>query len=298
MTVAQALTIYATEHAPHAADPARIGYAIDALVPRLGANRLSTVTGNVCRAYARDRGVAPATARRELGTLQAALNHCAREGWLTAAPTLWLPEKSQPRDRWLTRAEAYWLLRGARQLNRDGRHVAWFILLSIYTGTRRTAACSIALSTVATANTGRIDPATGTLYRAGEAQRRTAKRQTPARSPRKLLGHAARKHRLGHRWFVQGPKGERIGNPRKAFARAKELAQATAARHGQVIDLSGVTMHALKHTAITWAMRGGADPYVAADFFGTSYETIVRTYGHHHPSWQEATADIMDRRVK
>lgn len=295
MTVAQALTIYATEHAPHTADPARIGDTITALVRHIGDMPLSRITGGVCRGYVRDRQASVGTARRELGTLQAALNHCAREGWLTAAPRVTLPPRPQPRDRWLTKPEAYWLLRGARRLPR-GRHVAWFILLSLYTGTRRTAACNVAISSVPTATTGRIDPATGVLYRAGEAQRRTRKRQTPARSPRKLLAHARRKYRLGHRWFVQTAQGERIADPKKSFAAAKAEAEKLAHRHGQEIDLSDVTPHTLKHTAVTWAMRAGADPYAAADFFGTSYDTLMRVYGHHSPDWQEETAGIMDRR--
>ncbi len=43
------LTIYAEEHAHTVADPARIGYAIDALLPFWANMKLSHVKGETCR---------------------------------------------------------------------------------------------------------------------------------------------------------------------------------------------------------------------------------------------------------
>ena len=56
VTVAEVLDRYGAEHAPTVADTARIGYAILALEPYLGALPVSSLTGAVCRRYAKDRG--------------------------------------------------------------------------------------------------------------------------------------------------------------------------------------------------------------------------------------------------
>ena len=135
MTVAAALSVYGREHAPHVKDPARIGYAIGALVPILGDLPVGSITGAVCRRYDEARGKAPGTIRKELGVLQAAINHCHAEGHLTYAPKVRLPAKSAPRERWLTRDEAARLLWAAHRSLR-GKHLARFILVALYTGTR------------------------------------------------------------------------------------------------------------------------------------------------------------------
>jgi integrase len=51
-----------------------------------------------------------------------------------------------------------------------------------------------------------------------------------------------------------------------------------------------VTPHTLRHTAVTWAMQGGADLWEAAGFFGISVETLERVYGHHRPGSGEGIA--------
>ena len=113
LTAAEALELYGTEHAPTVKDPVRIGHAIAALVPIVGSLPVAALTSEVCRRYAKARGKAPGTIRKELGTLQAALNYCHAEGYLSAAPKLRLPAKPPARDRWLTRGEVAKLLRAA-----------------------------------------------------------------------------------------------------------------------------------------------------------------------------------------
>ena len=78
MSVADALDIYGREHAPTVRAPARIGYAIAALNPILGDLPVGSITGEVCRRYARTRVKAPGTIRKELGVLQAAVNAMPR----------------------------------------------------------------------------------------------------------------------------------------------------------------------------------------------------------------------------
>ena len=61
--------------------------------------------------------------------------------------------------------------------------------------------------------------------------------------------------------------------------------------------LENVTPHILRHTAVTWAMQAGADPYAAANFFGMSLDILQRVYGHHHPEHQRAVGEALTRRT-
>jgi len=90
--------------------------------------------------------------------------------------------------------------------------------------------------------------------------------------------------------------GARIGDPKKGFAHAKLIAEDLARKAGQPIDLSDVTMHTLKHTAITWALQAGASVWDAAGYFSTSPETIQRVYGHHSPDHQRSAVEAIERR--
>jgi integrase len=58
-----------------------------------------------------------------------------------------------------------------------------------------------------------------------------------------------------------------------------------------------VTPHVLRHTAVTWAMQNGADPYAAADFFGMTLDVLTRVYGHHHPDHQKGVGEALTRRT-
>jgi integrase len=82
--------------------------------------------------YRLGQGVKPGTAAKELAVLRAAINHCVRNGHLTAAPFVRMPPKTPGRNRWLTASEAANLLRASRRT----RHLALFILIALYTGAR------------------------------------------------------------------------------------------------------------------------------------------------------------------
>lgn len=295
MTVGSCLSIYAEEHAVNVASPERIGYAIDALYKFWGEQPVSTIRGETCRRYARERGVADGTVRRELGTLRAAINHSFKEGYLTAAPAVVLPPRPAPRERWLTRQEAAFLLRAARSLRVDGRHLAHFILCGLYTGSRKQTILSLHLNTP-TIHGGYVDTVAGVLYRKPQGKRMTAKRQTPARLPASYLARLRRHAAAGRQFVVQDHRGNRVADIRKGWANAKEIAEAAAAKRGIDLDLSGVTPHTLKHTAITWALQSGATIWDAAGYFGTSVDTIERVYGHHSPDHQKSAIEAINRR--
>lgn len=276
MTVATVLNIYGQEHAPTVADPARIGYAIEALMKFWGKLAVSAIKGATCRRYAKQRGAADGTVRRDLGCLRAALRYCEREGYLTSAPAVWLPARPPSKDRWITRDEAAKLLRAASP------HLRRLILIALYTGTRKDAI--LRLQWTPNTDGGHVDLERGILHRASSFARKTKKAQPPARIPRQLLAHLRRWKRLSRQHVIEW--GDT--NPdsiKRAWRRACERA-----------GVEGVTPHTLRHTAITWAMQRGVKIADAAGFFGVTTETLERVYWHHSPEYQRSAVGAMERK--
>src|SRR5262245_43982205 len=119
-----------------------------------GAKMLAEVDGEQCRKYVKLRGK-KGGARRDLEDLRAAINHHAAEGYHRGVVKITLPTKGEPRDRWLTRSEAAkliwtcWRYREMQRMSRGPlkgfkvptdkrplRHLARFILIGIYSGSR------------------------------------------------------------------------------------------------------------------------------------------------------------------
>ena len=298
VTCGEVLAIYAEEYAPTVAAPERIGYAIEALLPFWDGLKLSHVKGETCRRYAKTRKkivardpetkeaikfspVSPGTVRRELGVLQRAINYAHSEGFITSAPSVTLPDKPEATERWLTRDEAAKLLWAAYK-GHKASHLARFILIALYTGTRKDAILRMGFepNTVG----GWFDLDRGIMFRRSDAERQTKKRRTPARIPRQLAAHLRRWHANGATWAVEY-QGARVGDVKRAFTKAVKDA-----------GVSPCTPHTLKHTAITLALQNGASVWDAAGFFATSAETIEKVYGHHSPSFQSSALRAVERR--
>jgi len=290
--VSEALAIYGREKAINGAAPERIGYAIEALLPFWENLMVADVKAETCRRYGKTRTrtfkdgstvqISEGTIRRELNVLRAGINYCRAEGYLTAASVVTLPEAPAPRDRWLTRDEAARLIWAAYR-SPKGKHLARFILIALYTGTRKEAILNLGFMR----NTlgGWFDLKTGILYRRGAHERETNKRRKPAKLSRGMLAHCRRWQAQGARWAVE-IDGQRVGDIKTAFNGARERA-----------GLPDVTPHTLKHTAITWAMQKRMKVEVAADYFDTTKETIMRVYWHHSPDYQDEAAEIIGRKL-
>ncbi len=281
LSVAEVLDTYARERAPHVKDPARIADCIRALVPILGALPLSAITGEVCRRYGKARDRAPGTIRKELGTLAAAINHAHAEGYITSAPRVRLPAKPTPRDRYLTRDEVAALLRAVRR-NHKARHLARFILVAVYTGTRSDAI--LRLQFMEGPSGGWVDTENGVLYRRAAGEVETKKRTPPVAIPPRLLAHLRRWERLGARHVVE-VRGARVVSLKTAWR--------TALRES---GIAHATKHDLRHTAITWAMQNAADRWHAAGFFGLTVDVLESTYGHHHRDHMQSAVEAVGRR--
>jgi hypothetical protein len=135
------------------------------------------------------------------------------------------------------------------------RHLARFILIGLYTGTRAGAIASA--SPIAAVGRSFVDLDCGIFYRLADGKQQTNKRQSPVPLPPRLLAHMRRWKDRGliTRHFVEY-NGEAVASVKTAFKRA--------------VKLAGL-------------MQAGADRWQAAGYLGMSVEMLDRVYGHHHP---------------
>lgn len=298
--VADVLAIYDADCRDRQANKEKFDGRILRLTEWWGGKMLSEVTGANCRAYVEHRGTRGG-ARRDLEDLRAAINHHAKEGLHRGIVRVTLPEKGEPRARWLTRQEAARLIwvcwrareeqtvhRGPRKgqkiltEKRPLRHIARFILIGLYTGTRAGAVATA--SPIRAIGRSWVDLDRGIFYRRAEGNRETNKRQPPVPLPPNLLAHMRRWHRLGiaNTHFVEW-NGKPVKSVKTGFNTAVRLA-------GLGDD---VVPHTLRHTAATWLMQAGVDMWEAAGFLGMSVEMLERVYGHHHPGFLRNAAKAM-----
>jgi integrase len=301
--VADVLSIYLEDCGDRQADRKKFEGRISRLNTFWGGRMLADVSTATCKEYVKARGNSGG-ARRDLEDLRAAIHHHASENLHRAIVNVWLPPKGAPRDRWLTRAEAARLLwacwryreiqkrhRGTnegRKLptgKRPLRHLARFILIGIYTGTR--AGAIAAASPHRAEGRSFVDLEHGIFYRLAQGKRRTKKRQPPAPIPPRLLAHMRRWERLGlvggH--FVEF-NGKPISSVKTAFARAVQLA-------GLSSEAGKIVPHTLRHTAATWLMQRGVSIWQAGGYLGMSSETLDRVYGHHSPDHLKGAANAI-----
>lgn len=282
--VVDALLVYLDDVVPNHAKPDETAARIGRLSKHFNGMRLGELNSRTCAAYVAARGRIP-SARRELEDLRAAVHHHYKEGLCTSQAPVVLPEKSPPRERWLTRAEAArllwaaWRLRDRRDLVPDrptAQHVARFILVGLYTGTRAGAICGAALAP--TEGKGWIDLDRGVFYRRAQGRKETKKRQPPVRLPPRLLAHLRRWQAKGSakRMAIEYHGIELKYAVSKPFRKARKAA-------GLGVE---VTPHTLRHTCATWLAQRGVPIWEAAGYLGMTTDTFERTYGHHHPDHQ------------
>lgn len=291
VSVAEVLDLYGDQHAPTTADPARIAYAIDALLPFWGAVAVADITKDRCRAYVKARGKKPATVRRELGTMRAALNFAVTEKLIEQAPYVLLPPKPDGKDRWLSRSEAAALLNAARTARSDVRlYLPLFIMLGLYTGARKEAILSLRWPQV-DFRKGQINfKATTDDDGAAVAVRRTNKRKSHIPIPRRLLRFLKLAKRRGtDLGYVVHDSGRQI----------KDIGDASNGSFGTACARAGLTdvsPHTLRHTCGTWLAQKGVSLFDIGQWLGHSDSRTTALYAHHSPDFQAGALAAMDRK--
>lgn len=270
------LALYARVKLPGWARPKEGVAYIAELRKFWGGRPLSDVTGLTCRAYAAQRTTA-SVARHELELLRSAINLHRLEGLHDRVVSVVLPGKPVPRERWLTKAEAAALIRAAwRYREKQGgpmagrrtrRHVARFMVVARYMGSRAAVICGASLEDKRPPGRPWVDLRTGIFHGKPEGHRETKKRRQVVAVPRPLLAHMRRWRANGQRYVVQW-NGKPVGSITKAHA-------AAVADAGLGAD---VTPHVWRHTVATWLADAGVNAYEAADFLAMSRETYLRVY--------------------
>jgi integrase len=242
------------------------------------------------------------TVRRELGVLSAAFGYAHKEHKLLYPVVVTMPDKTPGRDRWLTRGEAaslIWAALGFRRVKdpetgrevwrRTGeaqgktRHVARFILVGLYTGTRHEAI--LRLKWLPTTEGGYVDLRSGIIYRRGIGEGESSKRRTPVPISKRLWVHM-------RRWRPQSVAHvvEFEGMPLDRLRRAWKTARIAAGLGEEV------TPHILRHTFATWAVMDGVPFSKVAMTLGTTEKVVEQVYGHHAPDHLRAVVESVSRR--
>lgn len=279
--VGEVIMLYVRRHAPKTSSAETISYHSDALNPFWSEKTLADVLEKTSDEYLlhRQTGKRPvkaSTVRRELKTLQAAINYWHRNSPLMAVPQVTLPPPGESRERVLERSEAAALLRAARKLGY--KHIIRFILIAIYTGTRHNAILS--LRWMPSLSSGHVDVERGIIYRRGSAERETSKRRPPVRPSPRLISHLRRWHCIDHKKSIAHVihyQRQPVKKERKAFA-----AVVKAAGLGK-----DVTPHVLRHTAASWLLWEGKTIWDVAGVIGADASTVERVYGHHRLQHEE-----------
>jgi integrase len=156
-------------------------------------------------------------------------------------------------------------------------HLARFILLGIYTGTRSGALLAAQWSWV--------DLVGGKMHRRTPGMAENVQKRTPpVRLGRRVLAHLRRWKRIdgGINGYVIHYDGKRIQKMRRSWRTAVKAAGLGA----------DVTPHVMRHSRATWMMQARVPVWEAAGALGMSLETLERTYGHHHPDFQKKAAEV------
>jgi integrase len=265
---------------------------------------IGDLNGPLQERYAEERVMQP-SAFRDLKLLQAAINRCVKKtkGGIQPKFSATLPEAPKSRVRYLTRDEAAkllwtaWRERKATKLpgskgRHTLRHIARYILIGIYTGSRNGDICNASL--IPAIDRGYVDLDRGIFKRKPDSKEATSKQQPTIPLPPRLLAHMRRWKRLGisnHSVIeFMGKRVRRIHNGWESLIEKAGLA--TDDKRQKILR------HTLRHTAITWYLtpdrRTGkrVDIETVSLYCGVSVETIRKTYRHETPDTFSALLEV------
>ena len=244
-------------------------HCLNNLRPFWGGLNVSDINAAKCREYAKGRP--PVAARRDLEVLRAAVNHWDKHVHaIERKPVIVLPERPSSRTRSLTRSDVARLLWAGRRTP----HLARFILLGFYTGSRAGAILDL--------KWGWVDIGRGVLHRRepGSPDGKT-KRRPPLKLGRRILGHLRRWQKsdagISH---VIHYEGNPVRKLRRSWATACERSGVRASPHD------------LRRTRATILMSRGLNPETIAQSLGMSVKVLRDTYTQYDPEWQSEVANV------
>jgi integrase len=239
---------------------------------------------------------APIAAYRDLKILAAAINRFFKNkvGGVQTRFSPVLPDAPESRVRYLTRDEAAkliwaaWRARKATKLpgsngRHTSRHIARYILVGVYTGSRNGDICGAAV--IPTIGRGYVDLDRGIFKRKPDNKKETSKKQPTVPLPPRLLAHMRRWKRLGiSNHSVIEFNGKPVANVSAGWDNVVEKAGLATDD-----DTQKVIRHTLRHTAISWYLQPdrrtgkSLDIEIVSQYCGVSAATIRKVYRHIMP---------------
>lgn len=233
--------------------------------------RPDQITREVCRAYRDERyakGRKPATVRKELEVVRAALNFHKATGAVFE-----LPPQPRPKDRFLSKEEARLLIAKARSF----AHVRAFIVLSLTTAARQSALLELTWD--------RVDFKRGRVSLSlGDSLDDTRKRRANVPMNRRARMYLEALYRARTSDYVIEWGGHRVLSIKKGFRAACERA-----------GLTDLTPHILRHTAASWMAMAGVPMLEISRYLGHSSMGVTeRVYAKLHPDYLKSAAAALD----
>lgn len=270
-TVGDLVEAYLADKDKTAVRAVDLRYAWKAAKSHFAHLRPDQITREVCREYVKARkeaGRKPATIRKELETVRAAVNFHKAQGAVFE-----LPRQPPPKQRFLSQDEAKRLVKAARRFP----HIRAFIVLSLTTAARQSALLELTWDRV-DLERGIITLSLGNADDEARKPRATVPINRRARRYLKVLRAAATSPHVIE-WG-----GHRVLSIKKGFAAAVKIAK-----------LKGVVPHTLRHTAASWMAQQGVPMFQISKFLGHSDTRITeRRYAHLSPDYLRKASDVLD----
>jgi integrase len=231
------------------------------------------IDARMCETYGQRRTAADSTVRYELLQLSTALRWARGEGYISAAPKLWLPDPPESKTRHLTRQEFDRFFAEVR-----AEHARLYVMLGLYTMARPSAILDLEWE--------RVDFARAQIDFRPPGRARTRKRRTVVPIGDELMLALQEGARARTCEFVIERGGKRVGNIKKAF-------QAASARSGV-----HATPYTLRHTGAVWAAEAGIGMAELAQFMGHDDDrTTQKHYARFSPDHLRNVANAIGKRA-
>lgn len=292
-TVAELWSVYDAKHVQINVMPKgkeTIAGAWKNIEPHFGHLQVGDVPDAV-GAYVAARKAAPATTRREIATLLAALRFCGTKkgGKLISAAELddvELPPDSPPRDRWLKMEEVQRLLDAAGAGRRGERlsRVERFLWLALFTAARKEALLELTWD--------RVDFETNTIHLNVPGRRLTKKRRADVTIASQLRPVLERAHREKISDFVLDHPGDDMWASIQYVAIRAGFSDQKVGR-GKSPKSTGISPHVLRHTAATHMARRGVPLWKVAQVLGNSLAVCEKVYAKWVPEDAGGTVDLI-----
>lgn len=274
---------------------AATGFAWKNLQPHFGLRLVQDVTQDVVDDYAAKRAggrlgrrARPATIRREVATLVAALNFCGRSARLypkALIEEVSLPKDSPPRDRWLKMDEMQRLLTAAGAMRRGERlsRGERFLWLALFTAGRKQALLELTWD--------RVDFETNTIHLNVPGRRITKKRRADVTIAAQLKPVLERAFAERESKWVLDSEADIWATVQFTAIRAGFSDQKV--KKGQKPKSTGISPHVLRHTAATHMARRGVPLWMIANVLGNTLAMTERVYAKWVPENPAGTVDMI-----